>query len=239
MNEYQNDDDSDNDRAAPVDIKKPQAGASELGKARLPFNKDEHQWGMPTLLKSSEDFFQNTGARTYLNWFDGWSIEQYGADWDKMEYNNVSKTQKKKFGGDDLDRKLPDDEMREMRDRLPLGLDYILNLDTIWNDDVDEYEKANSNYWMFHLTKQVNMLTKKEISLYGLKAMDCFFTQHLVSRAPEQSTSLQDQLTKEQVTIFFMKTHERDAFFGDPDKSVDEKYLAWKAIDLVHRYNMQ
>jgi len=67
-----------------------------------------------------------------------------------------------------------------------------LNLESIWNDDVDEYEKANSNYWMYHLTKQVNMLTKKEISLYGLKAMDCFFTQHLVTKAQEQSTSLQD-----------------------------------------------
>jgi len=67
-----------------------------------------------------------------------------------------------------------------------------LNLESIWNDDVDEYEKANSNYWMYHLTKQVNMLTKKEISLYALKAMDCFFTQHLVTKAQEQSTSLQD-----------------------------------------------
>ena len=75
---------------------------------------------------------------------------------------------------------------------------------------MDEYEKANSNYWMYHLTKQVNMLTKKEISLYGLKAMDSFFTQHIVQRAQEQSTSLQDQLSKEQVTIFFMRTEERD-----------------------------
>ena len=83
--DYQNDSDSDQNDAmdqdsdeGPVvmDQKKPAAG-NELGKARLPFNKDEHQWGMPTQLKSSEDFYQNTGARTYQNWFDGWSIDQY------------------------------------------------------------------------------------------------------------------------------------------------------------------
>ena len=84
------DSDADDDRA-PVPSKQPQSGHNELGKVRLPFNKEEQLWGMPTQLKTSEDFYQNTGARTYLNWFDGWSIEQYGVDWDKMEYNNISK----------------------------------------------------------------------------------------------------------------------------------------------------
>ena len=36
-----------------------------------------------------------------------------------------------------------------------------------------------------------------------------------------------------------MKTAERDEYFSDPARSVDDKYLAWKAIDMVHRYNMQ
>jgi len=66
-------------------------GADQLGKSRLPFNKAEQLWGLPTQLKTSEDFFQHTGSRTYLNWFDGWSIEQYAADWDKMEYFSFSK----------------------------------------------------------------------------------------------------------------------------------------------------
>ena len=35
-----------------------------------------------------------------------------------------------------------------------------------------------------------------------------------------------------------MSTQERDVFFSDPNRSTDEKYLAWKAIDMVHRYNM-
>ena len=79
-----------------------------------------------------------------------------------------------------------------MKKRLPVNLESILDLDMFWNDVVDEYEKANSNYWMYHLAKQVLMLTKKEISLSGLKAMDCYFTQHLVTKAQEQSTALQD-----------------------------------------------
>ena len=35
-----------------------------------------------------------------------------------------------------------------------------------------------------------------------------------------------------------MRTSERDEFFKDPNRSVDEKYLAWKAIDMIYRYNM-
>ena len=40
--------DDDSEEYAPVERKMPQAGASELGKARLPFNKDEQLWGLPT-----------------------------------------------------------------------------------------------------------------------------------------------------------------------------------------------
>ena len=62
-----------------------------------------------------------------------------------------------------------------IRSKLPASLEDILNLEQYWNEDVDEYEKANSNYWMYHLQKQVLMLTKKELSLYNFKSMDCFF----------------------------------------------------------------
>ena len=62
-----------------------------------------------------------------------------------------------------------------MCSKLPSSLEGILNLEHIWNVDVDECEKANSNYWMYHLQKQVVMLSKKELSLYNFKSMDCFF----------------------------------------------------------------
>ena len=75
--------------------------------ARLPFNKEELLWGQPSGLKSSEDFSQHTGARTYLKWFDGWSIEQYKLDWDKFEYNDLRKKIKKGPGGNgDIDKKI-------------------------------------------------------------------------------------------------------------------------------------
>ena len=58
---------------------------------------------------------------------------------------------------------------------MPRGLDRILELEKNWTEQVDKYEKANPNYWLFHLQKQVTMLTKRELQLYNLKSMDCFF----------------------------------------------------------------
>ena len=69
-----------------------------------------------------------------------------------------------------------------MRRGLPQSLQGILNLEQHWNEDVDDYEKANSNFWMYHLEKQVQMLTKKELSLHKFKSMDCFFKQELLSK---------------------------------------------------------
>ena len=63
-----------------------------------------------------------------------------------------------------------------------MNLNVILNLETHWNEGVDDYEKANSNFWMYHLEKQVLMLTKKELSLYNFKSMDCFFKQNLINK---------------------------------------------------------
>lgn len=53
-------------------------------------------------------------------------------------------------------------------------------MEKYWNEDPDEYEKANSNFWMFYLEKQVIMLTKKEYSLENFKSMDCFFSHCLI-----------------------------------------------------------
>lgn len=70
----------------------------------------------------------------------------------------------------------------ELQQRKPQSIQGILNLETHWNDEVDEYEKANSNFWMFHLEKQVYMLTKKEYSLENFKSMDAFFTSGLINK---------------------------------------------------------
>lgn len=79
-------------------------------------------------------------------------------------------------------KNIPESEIAELKQRKPHSLLGVLNLETHWNEEVDEYEKANSNFWMFHLEKQVFMLTKKEYSLENFKCMDAFFTSGLINK---------------------------------------------------------
>lgn len=107
-------------------------------------------------------------------------------------------------------------------------------METHWNEEIDEYEKANSNFWMFHLEKQVYMLTKKEYSLENFKSMDAFFSSGLINK--EDSIH---NLTDEQKEVFGMDEEEQLKWFGSDTVSIEQKYQAWKAIDLVYRYTLQ
>jgi len=56
-------------------------------------------------------------------------------------------------GNGEIDIKLQDKDTNAMKKVLPYSFEYILDLERFWNDVVDEKEKANSNYWMYHLAK--------------------------------------------------------------------------------------
>ena len=204
------------------------------------FDKNLQQWGQPNQLKNCVEFTEHNVSKTFMNWFDGWSTEQYQRDFDKYEYNKGKKI-KSKVQTEDFDKtKISEEELKVIRSKLPASLEDILNLEQYWNEDVDEYEKANSNYWMYHLQKQVLMLTKKELSLYNFKSMDCFFQQNLINRSElTGSIDLSSQLSEKQQQVFYLNTHERFAWFSDRTVSVEDKYQAWKAIDMVARYKLQ
>ena len=51
----------------------------------------------------------------------------------------------------DKDGFIKEDALKRLRQKLPSSLDGILNLEQHWNEEIDEYEKANSNFWMYHL----------------------------------------------------------------------------------------
>ena len=87
-----------------------------------------------------------------MDWFDGDALDAYEKDFNRWEYN------KREFKG--AFEKISDNEIKAMRLKLPRDIQGILDLEKHWNEEVDEYEKANSNFWMFHLEKQVQMLTK-------------------------------------------------------------------------------
>jgi len=52
-----------------------------------------------------------------MKWFDGWSIEQYKTDWDKFDYFDLKKKLKK--GDGNIDQRMPDGVMAEMKKFLP------------------------------------------------------------------------------------------------------------------------
>ena len=54
----------------------------------MPFNPKEENatWGQPYLLKKNENFVTHSGVKTYINWFDGWSVDQYTTDLDMLTY---------------------------------------------------------------------------------------------------------------------------------------------------------
>lgn len=113
-----------------------------------------------------------------MDWFDGDALDGYEKDFDRWEYN------KREFKG--AFEKISDDAIKGMRLKLPRDIQGILDLEKHWNEEVDEYEKANSNFWMYHLEKQVLMLTKKELSIYNFKSMDCFFKQNLLNKGNDK-----------------------------------------------------
>ena len=184
-------------------------------------------------MKASYDLRSHSGAKTYMNWFDGWSVKQYILDRDALEYFRRNKIDQSYSMSKQKD--IGEAEINELKQRKPHSINGILNLETHWNEDVDEYEKANSNFWMFHLDKQVFTLTKKEYSLENFKCMDAFFTSGLLNK--EDSIF---QLTKKQKEILNLENEQKQLeWFGKRDKTVKEKYEAWKAIDLVYRYTLQ
>ena len=52
----------------------------------MPFNAESQDWGDFTSLKLSEEFQEHFGVKTYLNWFDGWAINQYKRDYALWEF---------------------------------------------------------------------------------------------------------------------------------------------------------
>ena len=65
------------------------------------------------MLKISEDFSEHSGAKTYMNWFDGWSIIQYKEDFDSWDYYK-----KDKGIGGKFDR-IDDKDLKSMQLKLP------------------------------------------------------------------------------------------------------------------------
>jgi len=59
------------------------------------FDKNLQQWGQPNQLKNCEEFTEHNVSKTFMNWFDGWSTEQYQRDFDKYEYNKGKKIKSK------------------------------------------------------------------------------------------------------------------------------------------------
>ena len=179
------------------------------------------------MFKKNENFTTYSGVKTYVNWFDGWAVDQYTADDDGLKYFNRDRKLLEYTGKFDIKEQW----VTETKLRTPNSIPGILNLEQYWNEDVDEYEKANSNFWMFHLEKQVHMLTKKELSLENFKSMDCFFTQQMLQK--EESIY---QFTDKQKQIFLLSEDDQVEWFADKSISVEEKYATWKAIDMLNRH---
>lgn len=134
-----------------------------------------------------------------------------------------------------LDKRIKDERLKGLRARLPSSIDNILDLEKYWAHLVDDYERANSNYWMYHLQKQVLMLTKKELQLYNFKNMGCFFQQKLLMKS-DNSAELSNKLRKyEDELLGEGKTKKRLKFFKNENVEIYEKYLGWKVLNLDYR----
>ena len=105
----------------------------ENSKQILPFSMDIAEWGNSTLLKNSEEFTEHSGCKTYMNWFDGFSIHKYRDDFDKFEYNKLELEYKVGGDGHDKDR-IKEEELKLMQLKLPQDLKGILNLEQHWNE---------------------------------------------------------------------------------------------------------
>lgn len=115
-----------------------------------------------------------------MKWYEGWAVGEYTKSLEKLSTRklNVDKTKLAVVKKNEI----KEDKLKGLRARLPSSLDNILDLEKHWAQQVDDYERANSNYWMYHLQKQVLMLTKKELQLYNFKNMNCFFQQKLLMK---------------------------------------------------------
>ena len=89
---------------------------------------DSSDWGNPTLLKISEDFSEHSGAKTYMNWFDGWSVIQYKEDFDSWDYYKKDKGIGEEF------KRIEDKDLKLMQLKLPQDLKGVLNLEQHWNE---------------------------------------------------------------------------------------------------------
>ena len=82
------------------------------------------------------------------------------------------------------------------------------------------------------------MLTKRELSLYKFKSMDCFFTQNLINKG-NQNHEFATEFDEEQSRFLRLKRKEDRIEYFKTKESPRKKYKMWKAVDMLHRYSQQ
>ena len=120
-----------------------------------------------------------------------------------------------------------------------------MDLQKHWEEKVDKYENANPNYWLFHLQKHVESLSKRELDLYNLKNMDCFFQHNLLQKVEDDDfieNGIKDKESPEYIArhrFLNMSKIDKLEFFANKNNHIDDKYRMWRTVEQVSRRKMQ